>query len=462
MTTKFGARHRVGFMAVVFAVGVAALYLPGSFAAREDDYAFVRTLVDIQRQVSSNYVEDIKPETLRKGAIEGLMRELDPFSEYVPPAEQEDFNRMLEGSFQGVGVLLNQKDNGEIEVVTPIDDSSAAKAGVQAGDVILAVNDESVVGMLLQDVISRVKGAGGTSVKVKFRRLNGTEVEYSLVRSEIQLQTVKGYTRNEDNSWNYFITGGTQSVDEPRIAYLRLTQFTSETAERLKTVMAQLTGTDASGRAIVDGVSIDGLVLDLRFNPGGQLEAAVQIADMFLETGTIVSVKGRARPEQIERATPAGTLPNFPMAVIVNEFSASASEVLAGALQDQRRATVVGERSYGKGSVQEVMKLANDGGELKLTVAHYYLPSGRLVHRKKDATEWGVEPQIKVPMTPEQQQAAALQRNSLENFRRTIPESTTQPATQPAGRFGADLQLERAYTTVVAMIATSKNQGEKK
>jgi carboxyl-terminal processing protease len=432
-------------MLAVFTVAVAAFYLPGSFAAREDDYAFVRTLVDIQRQVSANYVDDVKAEDLRHGAIEGLMRELDPFSEYVPPADQDDFNRMLEGSFQGVGVLLNQKEDGEIEVVTPIDDSPAARAGVQAGDIIVKVNDESIAGMLLQDVIAKVKGAEGSTVKIRFKRPAG-EVEYTLARSEIQLQTVKGFSRNEDNSWNYFMGGGAAaagSAAEPKVAYVRLTQFTSDTAERLAKVLEQLTA---------DG--LEGLVLDLRFNPGGQLEAAVQIADMFLETGTIVSVKGRARPERVERATPAGTLKDFPLVVLVNEFSASASEVLAGALQDQRRATVVGMRSYGKGSVQEVIPLANSGGELKLTVAHYYLPSGRLVHRKKDATEWGVEPQIKVEMTADQQQSAAVQRVAQENFRRAEP--ATSPTTQPVGRFGDDVQLEKAFTTVVGLIAAKQ------
>src|SRR6185312_11282477 len=160
--------------------------------------------------------------------------------------------------------------------------------------------------------------------------------------------------------------------------------------------------------------------LDLRFNPGGRLDQAIDVVDLFIDHGVIVSTKGRNRPESVARAKKEGTLPYFPMIVLVNEHSASAAEIVSGSLMDNKRALVIGQRSYGKGSVQELIPLDNKGGELKLTVAYYYLPSGRLVHRKKDATDWGVQPQIVVPMTPDQERVAMQARYEQEIFRKPV------------------------------------------
>jgi carboxyl-terminal processing protease len=201
-----------------------------------------------------------------------------------------------------------------------------------------------------------------------------------------------------------------------------------------------------------------GLILDLRFNPGGRLDQAVQIVDLFLEDGVIVSTKGRNRPENVQRATPPGTLPQFPMIVLVNEHSASASEIVAGSLMDNRRALVIGTRTYGKGSVQELINLDGQSGELKLTVAYYYLPSGRLVHRKKDATDWGVEPQINVTMDDEQERAAMQARYEQELHRRPVPKATTQAATKPSATQPVDAQLQRAVDTMIALVVLQSDR----
>jgi hypothetical protein len=212
-----------------------------------------------------------------------------------------------------------------------------------------------------------------------------------------------------------------------------------------------------------------GLILDLRFNPGGRLDQAKDVVDLFIEEGTIVVTRGRNRPEEVAKATKEGTLPNFPMVVLVNEHSASASEIVAGSLMDNRRATVVGTRTYGKGSVQEVTHLER-GGELKMTVAYYYLPSGRLVHQKKGATDWGVNPQIVVPMDEEAQKWLASNLEQTELFRKpvvapkpsTAPTSapvtapatgpaTTQASTQPTTQH-TDVQLEAAVSTIIGQI----------
>jgi carboxyl-terminal processing protease len=431
-------REKIAWVVSVALVAILALQIPGSLSTRDDDYSFVRTLVDIHRQVSANYVEPVEEPKLREAAIDGMLSELDPFSVYVPPSKQEDFDRMLENSFRGVGIQLDQRpEGGPVEVVTPIDGSPAFKAGVQAGDIITKVNGESIEGLRLPEVIKKIAGKVGTEVRLTVKHLTGEEVELKMTREEIVVPTVKGYSRKPDNTWDFYC------CDDPKIAYLRITQFTSETFDNLKPTLEKL---------IAEGMR--GLILDVRFNPGGRLDQAIDIVDLFVDHGVILSTKGRTRPEQKVMAKSEGTLPYFPMIVLVNEHSASASEIVAGSLMDNKRALVIGQRTYGKGSVQELIPLDNKGGELKLTVAYYYLPSGRLVHKKKDATDWGVQPQIVVPMDPQQEQAAMRQRYEQEIFRKPVVKSTTRSATAPATTQAGviDQQLQRAIDTMVALV----------
>jgi carboxyl-terminal processing protease len=430
-------REKIAWLVSVGLIAVLALQIPGSLAARDDDYSFVRTLVDIHRQVAGNYVDPVDEQRLREGAIDGMLNELDPFSVYVPPSKQEDFDRMLENSFRGVGIQLDQRpEGGPVEVVTPIDGSPAYKAGVQAGDIILKVNGESIEGMRLPEVVKKIAGKVGTEVRLTVKHTTGEEVELKMTREEIVVPTIKGYQRRQDDKWDYW------AADDPKIAYLRITQFTSETFDSLKKTLDEL---------MAEGMK--GLILDLRFNPGGRLDQAIDVVDLFLDKGVILSTKGRNRPEQSVSAKSEDTLPYFPMVVLVNEHSASASEIVAGSLMDNKRALVIGQRTYGKGSVQELIPLDSKGGELKLTVAYYYLPSGRLVHRKKDATDWGVQPQIVVPMDAQQERAAMMQRYEQELFKRPLPKATTQSATGPAATTQVlDAQLQRAIDTMVALV----------
>src|SRR2546421_2146591 len=379
-------REKFVWLVSIALVAILALNLPGSLAQRDDDYSFVRTLIDIHRQVASNYVDSVDESKLREGAIDGMLGELDPFTMYVPPRREEQFNQVMEGTFKGVGIQLDQRpEGGPIEVITPIDGSPAFKAGVLPGDVILKVNGETVEGMKLTEVIKKISGKLGSEVKLTVKHSTGEEAELAMQRAEIVVPTVKGYSRKTDQAWDYYIS------DDPKIAYIRVTQFTDETYQALRSATQNL---------IND--KMKGLILDLRYNPGGKLESAVQVVDMLIDRGVIVSTRGRNRPEQVVMATAQGTLPYFPMIVLVNEHSASAAEIVAGSLMDNKRALVVGERSYCKGSVQEVTHLER-GGELKMTVAYYYLPSGRLVHHKPGATDWGVVPQIQVAMDEEAQ-----------------------------------------------------------
>lgn len=434
-------REKFAWTVSVVLLAVLAFQIPGTLAQRDDDYSFVRTLVDIHRRVADNYVDGVDEPKLRQGAIDGMLGELDPFSVFVPPARQEDFDRMLEGSFKGVGIQLDQKDNGQVEVVTPIDGSPAFKAGVQAGDIILKVNGESIDNVRIPELIKKIGGPLGTPVTLTVRHVTGDEATLTMTREEIKVPTVKGYERKQDGDWDFYV------CDDPRIAYLRLTQFTPESYHDLRAVIEKL---------LAD--RMQGLILDLRFNPGGRLDQAVQIINMFVPKGkTIVVTKGRNRPEQRQESNGEGTLPNFPMIVLVNEHSASASEIVSGSLMDNQRAVVVGERTYGKGSVQEVIPLDEKGGELKLTVAYYYLPSGRLVHRRKDAKDWGVQPQITVPMDPATEDKVAKERWEQELFKRPLPKSVTRPTTieatsQPVTQPMNDIQLQAAINTMLGVI----------
>ena len=422
-------RQRAAWLLSFVLLAVAAFHNPLA-AQRDSDYRFVRSLVDIHRQVLSNYVEKVEDGKLEKAAVDGMLAALDdPYTVYVPPAERESFDRALEGTFKGVGVQLNQLPSGEIEVLTPIDGSPAFRAGIKAGDIIVKVNGQSIQGMKIDQVIKSIAGEAGSDVALSVRHVNGQQEDLKMKRGEVVMPTVKGFQRNADESWDYYVSRN------PKIAYVRVTQFTSTTFDLLKSTMDHL---------LKDGM--EALILDLRWNPGGQLDSAVQVVDLFVDDGVIVRTKGLKRPEKIERAKHEGTLPDFPMFVLVNEHSASAAEIVAGSLMDNKRAYIVGERTYGKGSVQEVIKM-DDGGELKMTVAYYYLPSGRLVHRRKGADDWGVEPQTKVPMDKDAQLKVMDDRTERERFRRPGSGPATAPTSQPL----IDVQLEQALQLAKVM-----------
>ncbi|HSU67214.1 MAG TPA: S41 family peptidase [Tepidisphaeraceae bacterium] len=437
-------REKIAWVVSLILVAMLAFQLPGSLARREDDYAFVKTLIDIHREVDSNYVEPIDEEKLQNGSINGMMGELDPYSIYIPPAKEKEFENLLEGSFEGVGIELSQQENGDIQVVSPIPDSPALKAGVMAGDILLKVNGTDLKGEKIADVQKLIKGPLGSDVKLTVRHLDGREAELTMKRQQIVLPTVMGYRRDGKNNWDFWVS------KDPRIAYIRITQFTSDTYTELKKALDQV---------LPNGMQ--GLILDVRFNPGGRLDQAKAVVNLFVRKGTIVKTKGLHRPEEVATADPDKALPqDFPMIVLVNEHSASAAEIVAGSLKDNQRALIVGTRTYGKGSVQEIIPMQEDGGELKLTVAYYYLPSGRLVHRKKGATDWGVDPQLNVPMSEEAEQKVLLEQGQNELFHKALPlatrpttgpaatQVTTIPATQPV----ADTQLQQAVATMIGSL----------
>jgi len=370
-------------MLLVLALVVAQF--PAMARERAEAYTWFNPVQDIRRLLLDHYVEDVDASEIQDGAIEGMIETLDdPYTAWIPNRDISDFRKSTGGAYVGIGAEVS-KISGWMTIITPMPGSPAIRAGLEAGDQIRAINGETTEDEPLQESIDRLTGRPGTPVTVTVHRPDadpsGFEIE--IVRDTIRVETIEGVHRVGD-AWDFWLDPA------ERIAYVRLTQFTETRADALREVVGGLVESD-----------LGGLVLDLRFNPGGQLTAAIEIADLFLEDGRIVSIKGRAEDDRAWVARGRGTLPDFPMLVLVNGQSASASEIVAGALQDNERAVVLGTRTYGKGLVQNVMDLESGAGRLKLTTAYYYVPSGRSIQRTPDSDLWGVDPDpgFYVPMT---------------------------------------------------------------
>ena len=335
-----------------------------------------RTLIEAMREINSNYVEEINQDELLGHAIEGMIRGLDPHSDYLDPAAFESLQTHTTGKFGGIGIELGMVD-GYFTVIAPMDDTPAANAGMQAGDRITRINDESVRGMKLIDLIRKMRGAPGTTVALGILRKDQSQpINFTLTRQQIEIASVRG------------------RMLEPGYGYLRISQFQNNTGRALEETLHELTKQGS--------LPLAGLVLDLRNNPGGTLQSSVEVADHFLEKGLIVYTEGRLRSSFGKyKATEGDTLAGAPIVVLINSGSASASEIVAGALQDHGRATLIGSTSYGKGSVQSVLPLRGDQA-LKLTTAYYFTPNGRTIH------ETGIEPDIALEGDNEAMLAEAL------------------------------------------------------
>ncbi len=374
--------------------GVAAILNVAGKAEADGDkeeFKFFDEIVEVKHLISRLYVDAPDNKKLREGAIKGMVEALDdPYTVYVPASDQREFNKNLTGEYVGIGAQVNTS-TGWLTIVSPMEDTPAFRAGLMPDDKVLEIDGVSTQGLAVEACVEKLMGKANTPVTIKVDRA-GEVFDLTIVREKIKTRSVKGVHRNEadPSSWDYVID------HESNIAYVRVTQFTPRLAEE---VLAAL----RSAGALKEGSgALGGLVLDLRFNPGGLLEEAAMIADFFLKDGVIVSTKGRAHQERVSRAQLPGTLPDFPIVVMVNGDSASASEILAGALADNGRAIVLGERSFGKGSVQSLRTLENGvGSELKITEQAYFLPSGKNITRKDDSAMWGVDPTdgFYVPMT---------------------------------------------------------------
>ncbi|HUW82876.1 MAG TPA: S41 family peptidase [Phycisphaerae bacterium] len=381
-------KRNVAWILVILIIGVLTWQLPPTVARRDAVYQTFGSLVDIRAQIHRRYVEEVDDEELVRGAIDGMLRRLDPFSTYIPPDEYGDFQERTNGELHGVGIEIHVM-NGELTVTSPIDETPAFYAGIMPGDVITEINGESTEHLSISETARRIKGQPGTKVTLTLRRAaTGKTEQVTITRQAINLPTVKGWSRKVDGSWDYMID------PEQRIGYVRLASFVPTTLRQLDEVVEQL-----------QAESMQALILDLRFNPGGLLSSAVDVGDRFLTEGVIVETRGRWQRSEKHVAKAEGTYPNFPMVVLVNRVTASAAEIVAGALGDHHRALVIGERTLGKGSVQNVIELEGHESAIKLTTAYYYLPNGELIHRTPAADKsgkWGVEPLVEIRLTDEE------------------------------------------------------------
>jgi carboxyl-terminal processing protease len=335
-------------------------------AAAADTYKQLNLFGDVFERVRADYVEKPEDGKLVESAINGMLTSLDPHSSYMDGKSYRDMQVQTRGEFGGLGIEVTMED-GLIKVVAPIDDTPAAKAGILANDIITHLDDDAVQGLTLNQAVEKMRGAPNTKIRLKvMRKGKDTPLEITLVRDVIRVRSVRSRVEGDD------------------VAYIRLTQFNEQTTEGLKRAINDLT-------TQIPGDKLKGYVIDMRNNPGGLLEEAISVSDAFLDKGEIVSTRGRNVEEtQRRNAKPGDLLRNKPIIVLINGGSASASEIVAGALQDHKRATVIGTRSFGKGSVQTIIPLGSGNGALRLTTARYFTPSGRSIQAK------GISPDIEV------------------------------------------------------------------
>jgi carboxyl-terminal processing protease len=344
-----------------------------------------RLLAEVLERVEREYVEPVDDHRLLQAAIRGMVSSLDPYSAYLDGDEYDDIKISSSGQYSGVGIEVSMED-GQVVVVAPFDGSPAAEAGIRPGDVIATIDGVPVNPTTLADTIGRMRGKEGTAVKIGILREGSTEpLTFTLKRSRVQLHSIAS------------------ELPEAGYGYVRIAQFSETTGEELRGALAGLRKTN--------GGPLKGLVLDLRNNPGGVLEAAVAVADAFLDSGVIVSAKGRTAESKFEMsATPGDELNGAPIVVLVNGGSASAAEIVAGALKDHRRATLMGRTTFGKGSVQTVMPLGHDRA-IKLTTSLYYTPSGISINHRGIAPDIEFEHDAKPPSAAVPADAPLLERD---------------------------------------------------
>jgi carboxyl-terminal processing protease len=356
-----GKIKQIAFIAVISGILFVGLSSLKAFA--EERYSELQNFTKVLNLVQQYYVEEVDTKKLIYGAVKGMLRELDPHTNFMPPEMFKDFENETSGEFSGLGIELSIQ-SGILTVISPIEDTPAWNAGVKPGDKIIAINGNSTKGLSLVEASQLMKGKNGAKVVLKIVRESEEEPrDISVTRAVIKIHSVK-YTDLGDG-----------------YAYTKITSFIENTAKELEKALEQHKDKNKK---------IEGLVIDLRRNPGGLLDQAIRISDLFIKDGVIVSTIGRdKKSKEVTYATKKAQYTNFPIIVLVNEYSASASEIVSGALQDNKRALIMGQRTFGKGSVQSVVKLG-DGSGLKLTVARYYTPSGISIQAE------GITPDIEI------------------------------------------------------------------
>lgn len=370
--------HRFRLMPLMFVLLATLAIVQFSIAISNTSPSdeWFKPLSDVRSALVERHLVIPDEEAMQKAAILAMIESLDdPYALFVPDDKEEEFIKDLEGDYAGIGSQVRMVD-GELHIITPMDNSPSLAAGIKAGDVVELIDGEPANNATIQKLIQRLTGPVGTDVVVLVRHKDGKKEEITITRGHIRSPSVAGFIRR-DKKWSWCLD------DENGIAYIRIRQFTETTPQELAKALHNAGA----------GASLKGLVIDLRENPGGALSAAIDISNMFLERGTIVTVTGRDDPQRSWVAQPNHVLHGVPILILVNRGSASASEIVAGSLQANNRAVILGTRTFGKGSVQEVMELVS-GGMLKFTTARYELAGGRTIDKRLSADTglWGVDP----------------------------------------------------------------------
>lgn len=419
---------RVTLWIVTFLLLFTLTVAPGqTIAAKGDQFEALKTFSQVLDLVESNYVKPVTKKELIDNSIKGMLEELDPHSTYLSPEDFKDMQVDTAGKFSGIGIEISM-DQGRIVVVSPIEDTPAYKAGLLAGDFILEIDGESTQDMTLMDAVKLIRGEKGTSVTLLILHKDSNKPqEVAIVRGTIPIVNVK-----------------TQSLEDGYL-YLRLTKFQESSTKNLREAI------DLYRKSH----ELKGIVFDLRNNPGGLLNQAVSVADTFLADGTIVYIQGRNPADRKDFfASKSADDVQVPMVTLINAGSASASEIVAGALQDRKRSLIVGERSFGKGSVQQIIPLS-DGSGIKLTTSLYYTPSGRSIQAK------GIEPDLRIPFeAPREDEMAMRDRftvrekdlsGHLENGQKTAKRKQDEDAEKAKDMLARDNQLRMALELVKSL-----------
>lgn len=398
-------KRNLVWIAVGAVLAVLLWKVPEALIRRDALYSQFGPLTDISLQIHKNYVEDIPSELLLRGAIDGMMQRLDPYSRFFDEAEYEQFSKRTEGQFYGIGVEIDQLETGELVIVSPIEGSPAFLADLRTDDRIIMIDDTKTEDVSAERAVEMIKGKPDTTVRLLILRPStGQRLQKTVERKLITVPTVRGWAHDENWEWDYLI-------DPPnRIGYVRILNFERNTVRQFDAVVKKLLVYE----------QMQALVIDVRDNPGGLLDVVVPVANLFLDEGRIVSTKGRNTPEQVYRASRDDTYPGYlRVALLVNGGSASASEILAGALKDHKRAVIVGEKTFGKGSVQTLFQVENNRGVVKLTTGHWYSPNDERIHGR------GIMPDKIVELTPAERAAMLESRVRVYSTR----QASTQPAT---------------------------------
>ena len=426
-------------LALPLAAAAAAAPPAGDVPPKQTDknlpWEDVRLLVDVMQLVKDEYVEPVDDRTLIHGAIRGLLGNLDPHSDFLEKSEFSDMQNLTSGEFNGIGIDIGVQDDA-IVVISPIDGSPAARAGVKAGDEILEVNGTSLDGLSLDQASDLMRGKPGTAVTLTL-----------LPQGKDKPQTVK-LTREEVH-----VASTRAELLQHGYGYLRISDFGDDTAAGVKSGMRTLLKQN--------GAPLSGLVLDLRDNPGGLLDAAVDVSDAFLDSGLIVSARGRAADSNFERrATPGDILSGAPLVVLVNQGTASAAEIVAGALQDNHRALIMGVQTFGKGSVQTVIPLAQ-GDAIKLTTALYYTPSGKSIQAQGIVPDVQVDPLQLSDQTQDDGGTTLKEANLPGHFANAAPAAATgNAAARAADDLAArDFQLYQALNMLKGLSVLTNRKG---